>query len=77
MLNIEEKSDIRSVDLKFQKSSDFRKISKIQNFSEAQNLSQNFSDVQIGNHTFFRCSDFFVKLLMRKGKTVVYAENKR
>ena len=77
MLNIEEKSDIRSVDLKFQKSSDFRKISKIQNFSEAQNLSQNFSDVQIGNQTFFRCSDFFVKLLMRKGKTVVYAENKR
>ena len=54
----EKKSDTRSVDLKFLKSSDLRKISEIQNFSEAQNLSQNFSEVQIFGQTIFRCSDF-------------------
>ena len=39
-------------------SSDIRKISEIQNFSEAHNLSQNFSEVQIFGQTIFRCSDF-------------------
>ena len=33
-------------------------ISEIQNFSEAQNLSQNFSEVQIFGQTIFRYSDF-------------------
>ena len=58
VLNIWKKSDTRSVDRKFLKSSDFRKFSEIQNSSEAQNLSQNFSELQIFGQTIFRYPDF-------------------
>ena len=54
----EKKSDTRSVDLKFLKSSDFRNFFRNSELFRSSEFKSGFSEVQIFGQTIFRYSDF-------------------